>query len=631
MRLTALPLCFALAACNETTTAPADARADVAADVARVDAARADVVAADVSAEDVADSGCTWDGAMEVPPEPALHTPRWAFEPWISKDISDRADTYAFVDGFISREIPVGAVVLDSPWETHYNTFIPNPTRYGDFTGMVRDMHQRGVRVVLWTTQLVNSIGYDLETGGDMYRGPAPNLAQGEACGFFINDAQRFMWWKGTGASVDFFNPRALAWWHRQQDLVLDAGIDGWKLDFGDSYVTTARVSTAMGMVEHQAYSERYYRDFLAYGVQRRGREFVTMVRAYDESYQFPGRFFARREHAPVVWMGDNRRDWIGLADGLDHTFRSARNGYVVLGTDVGGYLDRDDRNLMQEVPFDVVNFARWIAVGALSPFMQLHGRGNLTPWTTPTQADETVARYRYWAQLHHALVPYLYAHTQEAYAMTTPVSLVRPVTSDANSWAGDYRYVLGDALLVAPILDATGRRDVALPLARWFDWWDLGAAPSEGGTTLRNVDATDLQHIPLYVREGSILPLQVDHPVLGFGRPRDALTVLVFPAREGAVRFRLHEGDAPAEVTATRGTASVDVALPRATRAYVLGVRVDATPRAVRVGDRALSAVADRAALDAAMEGWWYDAARKIAWARVAGDAGTVRVDTGG
>jgi alpha-glucosidase (family GH31 glycosyl hydrolase) len=40
---------------------------------------------------------------------------------------------------------------------------------------------------------------------------------------------------------VDFFNPRALAWWHRQQDVVLDAGIDGWKLDFGDSYVTTSR------------------------------------------------------------------------------------------------------------------------------------------------------------------------------------------------------------------------------------------------------------------------------------------------------------------------------------------------------------------------------------------------------
>ena len=54
-------------------------------------------------------------------PAPRIHTPRWAFEPWISKDISNRDDTYAFVDGFRSRGISVGAVVLDSPWETSYN------------------------------------------------------------------------------------------------------------------------------------------------------------------------------------------------------------------------------------------------------------------------------------------------------------------------------------------------------------------------------------------------------------------------------------------------------------------------------------------------------------------------------
>ena len=57
----------------------------------------------------------------------------------------------------------------------------------------------------------------------------------------------------------------------------------------------------------------------------------MTMVRAYDASYQFAGRFFARKEHAPVAWMGDNRRDYVGLADALDQMFVSARAGYTVL------------------------------------------------------------------------------------------------------------------------------------------------------------------------------------------------------------------------------------------------------------------------------------------------------------
>src|SRR5690606_22211895 len=120
------------------------------------------------------------------------------------------------------------------------------------------------------------------------------------------------------------------------------------------------------------------------YGAARVGlEEYVTMVRPYDKSYEFEGRFFARPEHAPVAWVGDNRRDWVGLEDALDHMFRSAEAGYVVVGSDIGGYLDRDDENILgPEIPFSTVNFQRWTAVGALTPFMQLHGRANITPWT---------------------------------------------------------------------------------------------------------------------------------------------------------------------------------------------------------------------------------------------------------
>src|SRR6187401_1037387 len=58
-------------------------------------------------------SACAYNGGVEpaIPPPP-LHTPRWAFEPWISKDISSTDDTYAFVKGFRDRDIPFGAVVL---------------------------------------------------------------------------------------------------------------------------------------------------------------------------------------------------------------------------------------------------------------------------------------------------------------------------------------------------------------------------------------------------------------------------------------------------------------------------------------------------------------------------------------
>jgi len=72
---------------------------------------------------------CTVDVEPEAAlPDPARHTPRWAFTPWVSKDISDRADSLAFVEGFRSRDIPVGVLVLDSPWDTNYTSVEPNPT-----------------------------------------------------------------------------------------------------------------------------------------------------------------------------------------------------------------------------------------------------------------------------------------------------------------------------------------------------------------------------------------------------------------------------------------------------------------------------------------------------------------------
>ena len=55
---------------------------------------------------DASSGACTFDpGPPETIDEPEVHTPRWAFEPWISKDISDREDSYAFVQGFLDRDL----------------------------------------------------------------------------------------------------------------------------------------------------------------------------------------------------------------------------------------------------------------------------------------------------------------------------------------------------------------------------------------------------------------------------------------------------------------------------------------------------------------------------------------------
>jgi alpha-glucosidase (family GH31 glycosyl hydrolase) len=560
--------------------------------------------------------------AAEAPiSDPPISTPSWAFEPWISKDISTSDDTRGFVDGFISRNIPVGVVVLDSPWETNYNTFVPNPSRYPGFAGLVSELHAKNVRIVLWTTAYVNTSSFDIEMGGDTYPDPHPQFQEGIDCGFYINGGQTEFWWKGTGASVDFFNGQARAWFHKMQDGVLDLGIDGWKLDFGESYIRNVPIATLAGQKTLEEYSQEYYADFFRYARKKRGDQFVTMTRAWDESYQFPGRFFARPEHSPVSWMGDNRRDFIGLADALNETFISANAGYAVVGSDVGGYLDKNDKNLTEDIPYNQNAFSRWVAASALLPLMQLHGRANLTPWTVPIDPAGFTTLYQYWATLHHELVPFFFNLANDARAKKGSPMPVEPIGA-ATDWPGDFRWVLGRAFLVAPITDDAGIRDVPLPSgSRWYDWWTDANDPIDGGTVVKAYDAKALGKMPLFVREGAIVPANVSSDLTGLGTAasKDALTVMIVPsATPETLIFQDEPTATGVRFDVVRGAqTSIDVsAVPRTT---ILRVRTDRMPQKVATDISPLLPLADRPSFDSAQEGWFADAARRITWIKLA------------
>ncbi len=566
-------------------------------------------------------------GTLELPqtavvdeaPEPPRFTPRWAFAPWISKDISTGADSREFIDGFLARDIPVGVLVIDSPWETNYNSYIPNETRYPKFAEMVADFRAKGVRTVTWITAMVNTQSFDGEPGGDAYLGGAPNFGEGKNNKYFVNDGEVTVWWKGQGAGIDFFNPEALKFAHRLQDKALALGISGWKLDFGEEYLERSRkLKTFAGEKTIPEYSKAYYRDYLAHGVLKKGRQdFVTMSRPWDESYGFPGRFYASKEHCPVGWVGDNRRDWVGLIDALDHLFRSAQGGYVVIGSDIGGYLDVDDLDVTgPRIPFSQANFARWTAVGALTPFMQLHGRGNFTPWTVPERADETVELYRYWSKLHAALVPFFFSLAEDAYQKAGP-TIMRPIGDSPAAWKDDWRFQVGDALLVAPILNDVGTRDVALPAgSRWVDWWDPAGTPIAGGTTLTNYDATDRRRIPLFVKEGALMPLDVVDGVNGLGTTasKGRLTVLAYP---GPTKTTFRNWDDEGTFVELELSAA-GLVIPSAPAGVVLKLW---TPTAIATASSnamPLTKAASRAALDNAESGWFAEIGSRYAWIRL-------------
>src|SRR5258708_30218339 len=174
--------------------------------------------------------------ARNVRPRPPL-CPRWALLPWVWDDRGDDGDFSAgdrnahqtdsvmdLVDSYRKYGIPVGTVILDSPWSTNYNTFRFDPRRYRDAAGLIQALHRRNIHVVAWLTAAMNPASAAFPDDND-YQQAIRNryLLLG-------TDGAGIPWWKGAGGLINFDDSRAVRWWHGLMDRALGLGLDGWKV-----------------------------------------------------------------------------------------------------------------------------------------------------------------------------------------------------------------------------------------------------------------------------------------------------------------------------------------------------------------------------------------------------------------
>ncbi|MBN2310622.1 MAG: glycoside hydrolase [Candidatus Hydrogenedentes bacterium] len=120
---------------------------------------------------------------------------------------------------------------------------------------------------------------------------------------------------------------------------------------------------------------------------------------------------------------------------------------------------------------------------------------------------EEVEAQCRELFKWRMRLIPYLYSAFAHYHLDGTPPfrALVMDYPDDENARAVDDAFLVGDGLLVAPVFEGQDGRSVYLPGGgRWFDFWSHKAY--EGGQA--HDIAADLDTIPVFVREGSIVPL---------------------------------------------------------------------------------------------------------------------------
>jgi len=240
-------------------------------------------------------------------------------------------------------------------------------------------------------------------------------------------------------------------------------------------------------------------------------------------------------ERYPAYFTGDTYSEWPVLAYEVAYTTRAGNVLVPYVSHDIGGFHGA-------KIDFDL--YARWLEFGAFSPILRLHSahanprEGNVRmPWV---YGEQGIALLRKYFTLRTQLIPYIYTYTWAAHRQSLPI--LRPLYLQYPELEEAYRhpheYFFGEEMLVAPVLDASGNRTVYLPPGRWIDFFT--GERHEGGGSFSAHYAVD--RIPVFVRDGSIIPEQPADLAWSNARPLDEVILNVYGSDKGS--FELYEDD---------------------------------------------------------------------------------------
>lgn len=421
--------------------------------------------------------------------------PKWAMGFTNSQWGIDQKELLEIVDTYRAKHIPIDNITLDFDWKAwgddNDGEFRWNPVKFpdGPSGALAKEMAARGMHL---TGIMKPRIHVDTVEGR-------------------YASAHHF-WLPGEMVSDDYFSHKPV------RDIDFDlAAARQW---FGDLAVKYGYLHGIAGWWNDEADTVGSTTEFL--NMQRAlydSQRAVSNQRVWSINRNF---WLGSQRYAYGLWSGDIQTGFASMADQRARMLSAINVGAMQWGMDGGGF--RGGTPTPE-------NYARWVQFGAFTPIFRVHGDfgQKRQPWVYGPVAEQAATAA---IRLRYTLIPYIYSY--EHSRRTDGVGLVRPllfdwphdanVRNDIDSW------LFGDWLLVSPVV-AQGQttKDLYLPAGHWLDWFS--GKPYDGGRTIHlAVDAKQWSDIPLFVREGAIIPTQ---PPMDYVDQKSLtqLDVDVFPA----------------------------------------------------------------------------------------------------
>lgn len=332
--------------------------------------------------------------------------------------------------------------------------------RYPGWEQLVADLDQQGIAV----TTYVNPFLVDAAPKGDdairnLYdeADEAGYLVTREGGSTYLLDQGGF-----DAALVDLSNPEARDWYADViAEEVLGVGVSGFMADFGEGLPFDAAIARGHPRLAHNEWPRLWART-VREACERAGEdECLTWFRSSS---------LGMGEDASLYWSGDQLVDFgssDGLASVLLGTFSAGVSGMPLVHSDIGGYTSvgafltsytRGDELL-----------ERWAELQAFGVVMRTH-EGNRPDDNAQVFDPEHSEAFARMTQVYAALEPYRAEVLAEATELGLPAVrhgwLVAPGTAAAEV---DTQLFLGDALLVAPVLDdGADSVEVVFPPGEW-------------------------------------------------------------------------------------------------------------------------------------------------------------------
>jgi alpha-glucosidase len=423
-------------------------------------------------------------------------------------------------------KIPSDVLYLDIDYQDRNRPFTVNPRTFPNFSGLVSDLRKQHFHLVLIT---------DLHIARAPNQGYAP-YDSGEAGNHFVKkaDGSEFVGivWPGPAVFPDFTRAQTRDWWGGLYKEFVQNGVAGFWNDMNEPAVFDGPGKTMpldnVHRIEEPGFATRTATHAEIHNIvglenARATYEGLLKLRPDERPFVLTRATFAGGQRYGFTWTGDNSATWNHLRLATQQLLNLGLSGISFVGDDIGGFNGSPPPDLL----------TRWIEVGAFNPMFRDHTtKGSLMQEVWVHGPEQETIRRRY-IETRYRLLPYIYTLAEES--ARTGLPMVRPIFLEfpevfappSNGFANlDTEFLLGPSLLVAPQPFAETLDDyvVSFPSGPWYDFWTGLKAPkpppeptivdiaNAGPGAVFPVPPKihpELDHLPVYVRGGSILPLQ--------------------------------------------------------------------------------------------------------------------------